>query len=214
MDSIKEWLNGSRNYHQGAALYNAYGDDILLKQMFAQGESEYRKERLLKALRALLATARQVAIPVAPEAPPTTVHLHPGESPESRVPQEKDPYYDQWILPYREMQRLRGKLIDAPTDEKRGELAHKILKLELQCKGWWDKRDYLLEHGVEMKGTDNTALEDVVTDPAQYHLRLSTVRTYITKANKKLKQDPDNSKALADVKRYTAEKERLERLIG
>lgn len=66
MDSIKEWLNGSRNYHQGAALYDAYGDDVLLKQMFAQGESEYRKERLLKALRALLATAKQVAIPVAP----------------------------------------------------------------------------------------------------------------------------------------------------
>lgn len=112
------------------------------------------------------------------------------------------------------MQRLRGKLIDAPNDEKRGELAHKILKLELQCKHWWDKRDYLLEHGVELKGADDAAQEDIVTDPAQYHRRLASVRTYITKANKKLKQDPENCKALADVKRYTAEKERLERLIG
>ncbi|MGN6478522.1 MAG: hypothetical protein ACTHKV_14955 [Flavipsychrobacter sp.] len=215
MDSIREWLNGHRNYNQGAALYECYGDDPKLKQMFAQGESEYRKERLVKELRALLGAAKPVSIPVKPSAPPETVHIKTGTSPETKVPEAKDPYYKDWIQPYREMQRLRGQLRFDMTDEQRGTLAFKILTLEQVCNYWWRKRDYLLEHGKELnEPMPGAKPDDVVADPAKYQTRLTTVRTFISKARKKLQQNPDDMKAKENLEKYTAEKERMEGLIA
>lgn len=51
---IEIWLNGKRDYSLGIEIYNRFGDDDFLKNMFAEADDEWNRERLLEELKALL----------------------------------------------------------------------------------------------------------------------------------------------------------------
>ena len=46
LETVKAWLNGTRDYNTGALLYNIVGTDHQLKQLFAQGHNMWNNYRL------------------------------------------------------------------------------------------------------------------------------------------------------------------------
>lgn len=53
LDTLRAWLNGTRDYNTGAALYNIVGTDEEKKALFAQGYSLYRNFKLQEELLAI-----------------------------------------------------------------------------------------------------------------------------------------------------------------
>jgi hypothetical protein len=54
MESIRIWLNGPRSYKAGAKLYQEYGTDELLKRLFSEGESTFKKEKLVSVFKEMI----------------------------------------------------------------------------------------------------------------------------------------------------------------
>lgn len=182
MNPIREWLNGSRSYLLGVALYKMHGQDSRLLDMFAQGASSYRQKRLEDALRSLISVADRAD--TVPEGPKHVVAaVAAAVMPETAVAEAKDTYRAEWLPHYMEMNSLRHKLIHAPDDKTRGEWAHRILLLERQCIDIWQRRDYHLRTGEPMpeaKAPDAI----VITDRNELHRQLTNYRTYVAKAEK------------------------------
>jgi hypothetical protein len=186
VNSIIEWLNGSRSYEIGLALYASHSDG-LLSAMFSQGYSEYRHKRLIAELTRLKDTAEHLTIELPSDAP-VAVLLPQSKMPEAVVPPAQDPYRDKWLPSFKEMNMLRYRLRQAANDAERGEMAFRILELEDLCKFYWDQRDYFLRTGNHKP--EETDPPDTVSDKNALQKRLSTVRTYITKYSK----NPDKKK--------------------
>jgi hypothetical protein len=53
MNSLREWLNGKRDYASGVKLYEELGNDLAMKRMFSEPESDFKKKKLAKALQAI-----------------------------------------------------------------------------------------------------------------------------------------------------------------
>lgn len=192
-DSLKNWLNSSQDFNTGVALFNCYGDDESLKQMFAQGFSTFRQARLKEVLMALYQSCDK-KVQTAPLEPTVEkILVNKVTLPEAAIEKEKDPYYTKWIKPYKEMQRLCTLLPEEKNIEKRGEMCFKILELEQHCMYWWDRRDYYLKHGHLLE--DSLAKEQLkVTDKNQILRQLTNARANLSKVKSKLALNPDNPK--------------------
>ena len=213
MSSVKDWLNGPRDYATGVALYAAYGTNAALKAAFEQGESEYRKERLLKELRLLKDTVPAIA-PVAAEHS-TRVFASPVASvvlPEQAVPEEKDPYRAEWLPLYAEMNALRHRLEDANDDIERGGMAHRILELERQCMSVWARRDYWRRTGQHIAPAQPET--NAVTDKNMLQKRLNNVRSSVSKYRAKRRSDPQNQKYRVKLQELIAEISYLEKELA
>lgn len=206
VNSIKEWLNGSRDYSLGVALYEAHGTDEGLKQMFAQGFSQYRQQRLVAALQELKEHPTIVELPSEPRT--ITVAVNEAVLPENLVPAERDPYRQRWLPLYQQMNYLRHQLRTAADDTKRGEMAHEILSLEEKCYQIWEERDYFIKYGQPVPNMVTDTI--TVTDRNELHRKLMNYRTYITKAKKCLKENPEDAKAAARKLHYELEVQRIE----
>ena len=53
LETLKAWLNGTREYYTGAALYNILGNDEKIKALFARGYSLYNNFRLQEELKTI-----------------------------------------------------------------------------------------------------------------------------------------------------------------
>lgn len=213
MNSIRTWLNGSRDYTVGATLYSVHGDDNAMKRMFAQGPSAYRQERLVTALKALLSKAEVVEIVLPDKPEPIQLTIAPEDMPETRVKAEEDPYRDKWYPEFTRMNLLRHRLAGAGSIEERGRMAFEILELERHCKAWWARRDYLLKNGVAMPEEEAPARAPMV-DHNRLEKRLRTVYTYVTKyANicEEKQQDPATHPLL---QQYIKERNSIEKQLG
>ena len=179
VNSISEWLNSGRNYYEGLALYEVYGQDALLLRVFRQGHSTYRAGRLLEAMRELknFAQRETPAAPAKKEVLVTEI-----EMPESAVEETKDTYRAEWLPLYIEMNSLRHMLLQAPDDKERGVMAHKVLALERQCERIWSRRDYMIKNGTELK--EEAPASDVVTDKNLVFKSIVNTRSNIAKARK------------------------------
>lgn len=211
VDSIKEWLNGSRNFNTGIILYEVYGTDDTLKRMFAQGHSILRQKKLEEAMQGLLTTRAQEQV-VRIDKTDTYVTVKRDRLPENSTNTADDPYRDKWLPLFKEMNLLRHQLRLMPTTEERGAAAHRILDLEDECRKWWDRRDYEQRTGQKMPDTEPKA--NTVTDKNQQEYRLRTVRTYITKYGKAVQADPGNIKAIKKLSYYITERDDLETKLG
>lgn len=175
----------------GVALYNAHGKNALLKEVFKQGESEYRKEKLNKALLELLqhAPANASTKTATGIQPKNADKIYPKKADKKDPqPSNNERYKDKWLPFYAEMKSLCHKLRDFPTDEQRGRAALRILELEDACIVWWDKEDYLIRNGVEMPEASMkpiTAVQDMNQLEHQLRNARSNVSRYKGKPSKK-----------------------------
>lgn len=51
--AVNDWLNGERNYTEGAALYKRYGSSKVLADLFAKSQNTYTQRKLLQELEQL-----------------------------------------------------------------------------------------------------------------------------------------------------------------
>ncbi len=187
------------------ALYNAYGEDALLKQALQQGESEYRKQRLEAALREMLGTgptlAKQMPIP-SPQ--------KPDKKPPQKTDKKKDedPYRKEWMPLYIEMNSLRHKLRHFKTEKERGVAAFRILELEADCMKIWGKRDYYQQTGQHMPKEQQQPIT-ATTDLNQLELRLRNARSNVSRYKNKPDKEHLYNKALQMVKEIEAQIPRL-----
>lgn len=192
-DSLKQWLNSAQDFNTGVALFNCYGDDDSLKQMFSQGFSTFRNARLKEVLLALYQSCDKKVQSAPLEPTVEQILVNKVTLPEAAIEKEKDPYYGKWIKPYKEMQRLCTLLPLEKDIDKRGEMCFKILDLEQHCMYWWDRRDYFLSHGHLLEDTSSAA-QLKVTDKNQILRQLTNSRANLSKVKAKLSLNPDNPK--------------------
>ena len=126
MQGIKDWLNGGRDYTTGVMLYRCYGDNKAIKDMLAQGRSDYRQRRLEKCLAELLETAKPVQLPVKGKQEQITVLVRGEQTPDAIVAPEKDEYRKQWLPLFMEMNKLRHQLRLMPNNEQRTDAAFEM----------------------------------------------------------------------------------------
>ncbi|HVW99476.1 MAG TPA: hypothetical protein VHA52_03410, partial [Candidatus Babeliaceae bacterium] len=50
LEQIRAWLNGSRDYFKGVALYMEANKNVAILEVLQLGPNEYRKKRLYKEL--------------------------------------------------------------------------------------------------------------------------------------------------------------------
>lgn len=211
VESIREWLNSSRDYHLGVQLYAVYGDNEPLQRSLSQGYSDFRHGKLVTAMQKLLERAEPVELQIADQ-PPVTVATFPGNLPEHSTAPVDDPYRKEWLPLYNEMNALRHKLRHMKTTVERGEAAFRILDLFDACRRYWDKRDYLKKHGVPMP--EHVAGPALITDRNEMERKLRTIRTYVTKYAKLVLNNPNNATHAKKLDSFTAERDRLEKLLG
>lgn len=88
---------------------------------------------------------------------------------------------EQWKPIYKKANFIFSRLIFAESDEKRKEMAFEILNLMDEVEISWKDKDFLRKHG-RLPAFDNAGLDEMT--PQQHARRISTIRTYISKARK------------------------------
>jgi DNA repair exonuclease SbcCD ATPase subunit len=67
MENLRIWLNGNKDYASGAKIYLELGTDPLLKRMFSEPESEFKKKKLILALEYIWKGRNGAQIPTSPK---------------------------------------------------------------------------------------------------------------------------------------------------
>lgn len=202
-DLIKNWLNGKRNFTIGCILYNRYGQDEALKELFEKGKTDYTEKKLLEELKAI--------------AEPSAI-----SNQQSAISNRHEPFpissnkilsslRDKWMPLYTEMNYKRHELdkflfqkTDAAT-RRRGKLAMEILSLEKRCMQIWAQRDHYIEFGK----LPTQQKPDPVIDPAKLVERYKNVQCYIRRYKMYLRKTPGDPKNIALLKQYEEEFARL-----
>ena len=143
MELIHDWLEGSKHYSIGRAIYKSLGSDESLKTMFDSGYSDYNQQRLEKELRAMLSHVKEIEVQDAPEI-------------KVMLPKPTDPIlnsiYQEWKPLYMKMNYLRHDLDRYEGQSEvlaniRKPIAIEILELEKKINKLWQDSDYFKEHG-------------------------------------------------------------------
>lgn len=145
MQIIVNWLNGPRNYIVGRMLYQQFGTNKQLKELFAsKGDTPFNRQKLSEVL-------TDIAAGTKPSAPAK------ASEPYKTMPTEVNPVLkalaEEWKPIYGRMNFLRHKLQQYGTDNSIATMqickpiCFEILELEQQSMHIWAKRDYYKEHG-------------------------------------------------------------------
>ncbi|MCK9402907.1 MAG: hypothetical protein M0Q26_05880 [Chitinophagaceae bacterium] len=145
MQLIKNWLNGHRNFTVGLHLYNLYGDDNGLKNLFDSiGETPFTKQKMEQGLQAICDTRKRPPEPIQES---VLKQMPAGDTDILKsIEKEWKPLYKQMVFKQHQMQAY-GKDNSTETRTACKELANEILSLEQQVMRIWDKRTYYEKHG-------------------------------------------------------------------
>ena len=206
---IQNWLNGKRNFTAGKLLYNQFGNDQKLKDLFSQGRSAYSEERLLNALKELAADLHK---PQTDDYRPVMNEIMP-DVPDKVLTALKN----EWMPFYTEMNLKRHRIDHYLDDESeaaeiiRGKLAFEILDLEQKCMAVWAKKMYYEKHGrLPGKGLDR----EIVIDQFKAAERMKNLKIYVTRYKNYCSKDPGNARHAAKLKDYEKELAKLTKIHG
>jgi hypothetical protein len=194
MQEIKAWLQ-SKDYIEGVRLYLEHGTDENLIELFtSEARTDYKAQRLERALREL---AKGDPQPKKPDpVPVATVNAWPEETDDILSALKADA-----MRKFKEMQHIRSQLLLLPDDHTRGEAAHNVLRLDDEITEIWRKRDYYKEHG----RLPAEQQDPYVTDPLRMGKRMETLRRYIRRERDHLAKDPGNVAAAVRRKKFIKE---------
>lgn len=211
MDEVKAWLNSSRNYEQGAALYLKYGKDKALHRAFSEPSSDFKRRRLADALLALYRGEQKTEVVVKEtkeQVIERTIHA------DRQWPAEPDNVLaalkEQWKPKFAEMMHLctivydialKGEA-DPAMKVRAGEIAHQILDLDDECDEIYAQRDYYMQHG-QLRSQEQQN-DDLVVDPKKIPLALQNAQRYVREYKGKVAKEPTNEKAAAKLKLWQA----------
>lgn len=208
INEIKSWLNNGQNYAAGAALYLKYGDDKMLKKVFSEPVSDFKRKKLAEVMKALAAKKKTIANKVEES---KQEQLERYSAPEKKWPNEGDEVLialrTKWKPLFAEMMNLCSRLYDVARagetdpamERKAGEMAHRILDLDDECDAIYEQRDHYLKHG-NLPG--EKGLMELVTDVKKIPLALQNAKRYVRDYRNTLKKNPDNVDAAKQLQRY------------
>lgn len=203
MDGIREWLNGTRNYDAGVQLLLQHSGNAKLKRLFtSEAASDFKRSLLGKELAALVtgaAVAKQVQEEQQQQVVQRVAVAHNG------WPQQMDEVlqalHAQWKPLFSELNALSSRLYDvakAGKQDEAGRMAHRILDLDDECDGIYEKRDHYLEHG---KLPNQAAPGGAVVDPLKWPLALSNAQRQLREARLRLQKAPNNERIAATIRK-------------
>jgi len=153
MEPIVSWLNSSRSYQEGVNLYLKYGTDRLLRNCFMEPiETDFKRKKLVEALRGLLETTREEKQIVKKA---ETVIVSTGK----QWPDDPDDILtslrERWRPLYGEMTMLQGRLHEVANQgqrvkekkEEARQMAGRILELQDEINGIYAEKEYYQQHG-------------------------------------------------------------------
>lgn len=211
MEAIRQWLNGKRLYSTGVLLYTQYGKDTLLKKLFCEAETNYKKDRLITALQDLLSNKKETdEITVSSK----EVQLKKLQAEKTigigwsdKMDAVEKALYEQWKPKFLEMMDLISQLYpvakEGVTDpwkrEQAGKMALRILDLDDECDDYYSQRDYYLKN---KRLPEEKPYGDICLDPQLMPLKLQNHKRYAREFRNKLKNEPGNVKAAEKLKEH------------
>lgn len=208
MDDIREWLSGNRDYDAGARLYLIHGKDSLLKKVFSEPVSPFKKQKLEESLKALLSGKAETVKKIEATKETAIQRVSVGNR---RWSEQMDPtetaLHNKWMPIYAEMMNISARLYDialagtkdASKKEEAGRMAHKILDLDDECDKIYEQRDYYLKH--KKLPTEKGEIE-LVVDPKMIPLALQNAQRYVRQYKNKLSKKPDDVNAAKKLRQY------------
>lgn len=208
MDEIIHWLNGPRDYQTGAKLYLKHGTDKLLRRIFMEPVSDFKKKKLSEALNALvykkvktekkITETKAVAI--------ERIAASPRKWPE-QMDDTLRALKEQWKPAFSELMNLTARIYDVALagtkdpamKQEAGRMAHRILDLDDLCDDIYAKRDYYLQHN---KLPEAKKPMELVVDPIKMPVALENARRYVRMYKSQLKKDPSSVLAAEKIKQY------------
>lgn len=179
MSAAEQWLANPVDFAAGVALYQQLGGSSVYQQLFAQGETGYSRQLLVKQLQQLVGHSVVPAPEPAPVAPPTAQPAPMVPAPAPMVPAPA-PVNEVALEGLRvrkkacrdERDRLRAQLT-APrvTKTDRKKMAARICALTDEVYQIEEAEKHVLEHG-RLPGP--VALGDLV-DPGELQKRLTNL---------------------------------------
>lgn len=206
---IQQWLNGDRNYENGAKLYLKHGKDKLLHKVFAEPASDFKKKRLHEALLGLYRGDKKIEVEIEDS---KEIVLERTISAEKRWPEERDEVlaalHAKWKPLFAEMMHLCTTILDVARagekDESKkkeaGKMAHRILDLDDRCDAIYDQRDHYIKHG--QLPAEEKQMDDVVVDPKKIPIALQNAERYVREYKIRVKNNPTNEKFAAQLKKW------------
>ncbi len=204
MKLIEDWLKGGQNYAVGVRLYMQYGRDKNLQRLFtSEGETPFKKQKLVAALKDLVAGEPSAKTAPVPTSITTTqdafVKTWPASANTDDVLQD---LWNQARLLLKEIAEIHGKLDVVPDDEQRRKLAFELLRKDEQLDEVYNQRDFYQKHGKPM-ATEPTF--QIITDPWLMAKRLANLKRYIRREKQAVAKDAANQAAADRLKQYTTE---------
>jgi hypothetical protein len=218
MQVVKDWLNGSRDYDEGVALYMQYGDDKDMKALFREYRTSFKEKKLVELLKGLLGKEKQVKVATATKEVKLQVETHGWPA---KMKPELAALKEVWQPLYKELMNLCARLLDVARlgrqdknkEMEAGQMALRILKLREDIKEIYCDRDHYLQHGC-FPGKEQPFTP--VVDDLKLAERRLTVRRYLTRLNNELAKEGKPNirlKQEKDFARYAAEMEYINKKL-
>jgi len=191
MNTVLEWLNGSRDFAAGVKLYADHGGKAFYLTMFANaGPNDYNKGKLIAELQKLadeLPAEKIAAKPVTPSLKPT-----PEKAPDKVA--ENRRYLD--LLKrkqnlYTALNMLITEKRHLPEGEKLRQCAFDILKTHQQLTECWALIDHYQEHQAFPTGPKPVKRDDKT--------KIQYLRQAISKAEKRLQNPKCRDRAATEL---------------
>lgn len=195
MIGIAEWLENPE-YWKGVGLYQKYGSSNFYKELFKSSKSNFTETKLFEELSKIICEGSLNGVIEEENIP--KLHFN-----EYLVIQKKMTFQLKQI--YRSIDNNMFQLDRATTDKTRKEYAFQILKLQAKKNSIYRDLNYLEENGSLLR----PEIKKVFTTP-----EIQRLHVQISKAKKRLLQDPDKIRNRAKTENLIIEKEaRLKQLI-
>lgn len=212
MEAIRIWLNGKRNFDAGAKLYELYGDNKLLKKLFAERPvSKYKEDTLTNELQKLLSKKADVKEKAVIQEKKKIDRVQQEKQPDHGWSKNMDEVeaalHAQWKPLFAEMMdrcsRMEDLAIAGRTNkQKKAESCRnvlRILRLEKMCDDLYEQRDnYKADGTLPVKKDEG----EFCIDPLLMPLKLQNAQKYVRDNKAKLRNDPSNIHAAEQIKKW------------
>jgi hypothetical protein len=232
VDTLKAWINGTRDYNTGVQLYNIIGTDEGLKALFAQGHNLYRNFKLQEEIIAIHKKLKAKVKPVKTKivagtgdiveaaAAAVSVITFDGKKIEAPVnPQLHEACLNEAKRVYKEAMNKRAVLFSmVPANNyedpnrqdlilSRSPLALDVARLYIWASSLFDKADYVKKHG-RLPHDEPADLDAEIARLQDYEIKpaLDNAR----KAYNKLKDKEPTAERVALMQKHQLRIEKLE----
>lgn len=198
MQDVANWLK-TEVYDEGVKLYLKYGKDPALKNMFSEGQTDFKRKRLKSVLQEILnnyekPTIKKAIITRQVEHQPILASFGwPNPITDEVIRQ----LHNLWQPKYQELMNLQARIYEVALLAEKGipnkdfeacQMAHRILDLDDEIEEIYAQRDYYFSNG-KLPATKVEETE-VVGDPVRWATEHESCKRYIRRYKHKIESNP------------------------